>query len=63
MSDPANTVAAIAPQTVSYDYDVELSDDPAASPNTFTAYATPEGYNSHDYQKLIAFFEQTDSNV
>ncbi|MBR3460618.1 MAG: hypothetical protein IKH21_07540, partial [Clostridia bacterium] len=23
-------------------------------------YPTPEGYNDHDYQKLVAFLEQTD---
>ena len=25
-----------------------------------TRYPTPEGYNDHDYQKLVAFLEQTD---
>ncbi|MBQ3849912.1 MAG: leucine-rich repeat domain-containing protein, partial [Clostridia bacterium] len=25
-----------------------------------TRYPTPEGYNNHDYQKLVAFLEQTD---
>ena len=25
-------------------------------------YATPEGYNDHDYQKLIAFLEKTDAD-
>ena len=25
-------------------------------------YATPDGYNDHDYQKMVAFFEQTDEN-
>ena len=25
-----------------------------------TRYATPDGYNDHDYQKMVAFFEQTD---
>lgn len=25
-------------------------------------YKTPEGYNEHDYQKLVAFFEQPDEN-
>jgi len=27
-----------------------------------TRYATPDGYNDHDYQKMVAFFEQTDEN-
>ena len=27
-----------------------------------TRYATPHGYNDHDYQKMVAFFEQTDEN-
>ena len=27
-----------------------------------TRYATPGGYNDHDYQKMVAFFEQTDEN-
>ena len=27
-----------------------------------TRYPTPEGYNDHDYQKLVAFLEQTDAN-
>ena len=27
-----------------------------------TRYATPDGYNDHDYQKIVAFFEQTDEN-
>ena len=33
----------------------------AMSPPT-TRYATPAGYNDHDYQKMVAFFEQTDEN-
>ena len=27
-----------------------------------TRYATPDGYNDHDYQKMVALFEQTDEN-
>ena len=27
-----------------------------------THYATPHGYNDHDCQKMVAFFEQTDEN-
>jgi len=27
-----------------------------------TRYATPHGYNDHDYQKMVAFFERTDEN-
>ena len=27
-----------------------------------TRYATPDGYNDHDCQKIVAFFEQTDEN-
>ena len=27
-----------------------------------TRYATPDGYTDHDYQKIVAFFEQTDEN-
>ncbi len=27
-----------------------------------TRYATPHGYNDHDYQKMVALFEQTDEN-
>ena len=33
----------------------------AMTPPT-TRYATPDGYNDHDYQKMVAFFEQTDEN-
>ena len=33
----------------------------AMTPPT-TRYATPHGYNDHDYQKMVAFFEQTDEN-
>ena len=33
----------------------------ARTPPT-TRYATPDGYNDHDYQKMVAFFEQTDEN-
>ena len=33
----------------------------AMTPPT-TRYATPNGYNDHDYQKMVAFFEQTDEN-
>lgn len=33
----------------------------ALTPPT-TRYATPDGYNDHDYQKMVAFFEQTDEN-
>ena len=27
-----------------------------------TRFPTPEGYNDHDYQKLVAFMEQTDED-
>lgn len=33
----------------------------AMTPPT-TRYATPDGYNDHDYQRMVAFFEQTDEN-
>mgnify|MGYP006983023376 CR=1 FL=1 len=33
----------------------------AMTPHT-TRYATPDGYNDHDYQKMVALFEQTDEN-
>lgn len=33
----------------------------AMTPPT-TRYATPDGYNDHDCQKMVAFFEQTDEN-
>ena len=33
----------------------------AMTPPT-TRYATPHGYNDHDYQKMVALFEQTDEN-
>ncbi len=33
----------------------------AMTPPT-TRYATPDGYNDHDYQKMVALFEQTDEN-
>lgn len=33
----------------------------AMTPPT-TRYATPDGYNDHDYQKMVSFFEQTDEN-
>ena len=33
----------------------------AMTPPT-TRYATPDGYNDHDYQKMVALFEQADEN-
>ena len=39
---------------------MQLAAEAMTSPTT--RYATPHGYNDHDYQKMVAFFEQTDEN-
>ena len=39
---------------------MQLAAEAMTSPTT--RYATPDGYNDHDYQKMVAFFEQTDEN-
>lgn len=39
---------------------MQLAAEAMTSPTT--RYATPHRYNDHDYQKMVAFFEQTDEN-
>ena len=56
--DSSQVPAAVSTQTFSYDLTVELP------PERFIAlqsnYETPDGYNEYDYQKAVAFLEQTD---
>ncbi|MBQ6107472.1 MAG: hypothetical protein IJK97_04615, partial [Thermoguttaceae bacterium] len=63
VSDSADSGAVISPQILSNDYDVDLSDAVSAGvPKLVTKYITPEGYNDNDYQKIVAFLDQADSN-